>query len=1090
MEKHLHRPFGNSEMAHRVRAHDWAGTPLGPIEVWPAELKFAVASALDNRFPTAVVWGADLVTIYNDAFCPILGAKPDALGQPFSKIWAEAWPEIGPITERAFAGESTFIENYPLRVNRTGQLEQAFFTFSYSPLRGPDGAVLGMIDTVVETTFSVLAHAELQESRKQLRETELRSRTLVEDIAQATWETDAAGSVQVDSPSWRAYTGQSLEEWLGYGWLDAIHPEDRSRAETQWREAVAVNRNVNAEFRLKAPGGHWRWTNVRAAPLRCDNGTIQKWIGMNIDIEARKAVEAALNETEALYRAFVTTSSDAVYRMSPDWAEMRQLKGRAFLDDTDESSRTWLDHYIHSEDHSTVRMAIEQAIQTKSMFELEHRVIRVDGSPGWTLSRAVPNLAEDGTIREWLGTARDITAVKEGEQSRADAATALQLSEERLRQFGEASSDVLWTRDAETLQWEYLTPAFEAVYGLSREQALAGDNMASWTELVVPEDRAHALESIAQVAKGNRVTYQFRIRRPSDGQIRWIRDTDFPIYDASGRLRLIAGVGHDVTELKLIEAALESSEIRLRTLIEGMPQLVWRAVGQGQWTWASPQWTERTGQTDESSHGRGWLEPLHPDDREAAMTAWRVAKAQGTYQVDSRIRDAQSGAYSWFQTHGKPIYAVDGSIVEWLGTSTDIDAQVRAREFLINAAHEMERHVAERTAELQQALYNLHQEVEEHGQAEERLRQSEKLKAVGQLTGGIAHDFNNMLQGITSALALIRIRADQNRLEAAKTYIDVAEKAADRAGALTHRLLAFSRQQTLTPEAVVLDRIVQGMEDMIRRAVGPSVQVETKLGDGHWLVLCDPNQMESALLNLCINARDAMPKGGWLTVSTEERLLSAEDLKDYEDLQPGRYAALAVTDDGTGMTPEVMARVFEPFFTTKPLGQGTGLGLSQIYGFMRQSGGLVQLETQVGKGTTIRLCLPFHALNPEGRSQTPRNGRTLLLVEDEHDIRRMLADELDELGYSVLQADTAEAALRVMSTGAQIDLLITDFGLRGGVNGRELAELVHQQAPSLPVIFITGFAGEETLSGKAVIRKPFKTPALVESIRHSMLEKT
>ena len=1083
MEHQVQWPLGDSEMAHRVRTHDWATTPLGPTAVWPPELKFAVASALDNRFPTALVWGPDLITIYNDAFCPILGSKPDALGQPFSKIWAEAWPEIGPITERAFAGESTFIENYPLLVDRTGTLEQAFFTFSYSPLRGIDGTVLGMIDTVVETTTTVLAHSELRESKQRLREAELRSRTLIEDIAQATWETNADGIVEVDSPSWRAYTGQSLNEWLGYGWLDAIHPEDRSLAEAQWREAVSANRTVNAEFRLQGPGRTWRWTNVRAAPLRCEKGTIQKWVGMNIDIDVRKAFEAALNETEALYRAFVTTSSDVVYRMSADWAEMRQLRGRAFLDDTDKSSRTWLDHYIHSEDHSTVRFAIQQAIQTKSMFELEHRVIRVDGSPGWTLSRAVPVFAENGTITEWLGTARDITAVKEAAQVQAETETALRRSEERLRQFGEASSDVLWTRNAETLQWEYLTPAFETVYGLSRERALGGDNMASWTELVVPEDRAHALQSITQVAKGNRVTYQFRIRRPSDGQVRWIRDTDFPIHDASGRVRLIAGVGHDVTELKLVEAALESSQIKLRTLIEGMPQLVWRAVGEGQWTWTTSQWTERTGQSEEASHGLGWLEPLHPEDREAAMTAWSVAKAQGIFQVDARIRDAQSGTYNWFQNRGKPICSADGSIVEWLGTSTDIDAQVRAREFLINAGLEMERRVAERTAELRQALDNLHQEVEEHGQAEERLRQSEKLKAVGQLTGGIAHDFNNMLQGITSALALIRIRASQDRLEAAKSYIDIAEKAADRAGALTHRLLAFSRQQTLAPESIVLDRIVQGMEDMIRRAVGPSVQIETKLGDGHWLVLCDPNQLESALLNLCINARDAMPSGGWLTISTEERMLSANDVKDYEELQPGRYAALAVTDDGTGMSPEVMARVFEPFFTTKPVGQGTGLGLSQIYGFMRQSGGLVQLETQLGKGTTIRLCLPFHATNPDERSQTPRNGKTLLLVEDEHDVRRMLVDELDELGFSVLQADTAEAALRVMSTGAQIDMLITDFGLRGGVNGRELAEAVRQQAANLPVIFITGFAGEETLSSEAVMRKPFKTSALNELIR-------
>ena len=1087
MDKTVHWPFNSGEMAHQVRTHDWATTVLGPVKDWPAELKFAVTSALDNQFPTAVVWGPNLITIYNDGFRTILGNKMGTLGQSFSTIWAEAWDELRPITQKAFNGESSFIENYPLRVDRSGRLEQAFFTFSYSPIRGADGAVLGMVDTVVETTTWVEAHVDMRTSKVRLRESELRSRTLVNDIAQATWETNAEGVVHTDSSSWRDYTGQSVDEWVGYGWLDAIHPDDRPFAEQQWRAAVAAGRNVSAEFRLKAPDGGWRWTNVRAAPLCGSNGKIQKWIGMNIDIDARKRIEVALRYSEACYRAFVTASSDVVFRMSPDWSEMWQLEGHTFLPDTHEPSRTWLGRYIHVEDHAAVLLAIQEAIRTKSMFELEHRVIRVDGSLGWTQSRAVPILAQDSEISEWLGTARDTTAANDARQRQATADAALFRSEQRLREFGEASSDVLWTRDAKTLQWEYLTPAFEMVYGLSREQALSGDNLTNWAQLIVPEDRVHALESIQRVGQGERVTFQYRIRRPSDGQIRWLRDMDFPIYDATGQIHLIGGVGHDVTELKTIEAALESSELRLRTLVEGMPQLVWRVESTGQWTWASTQWTERTGQSEAASHDSGWLTPVHPEDREAALAAWKKAEDAGVYQVDTRIRDVRSGKYHWFQNRAKPIHGADGGVIEWLGTSTDIDAQVQAREYLINAGLEMERHVAERTAELSQALSNLHREVTEHSQAEERLRQSEKLKAVGQLTGGIAHDFNNMLQGITSALALIRIRSGQDRMEAAKTYIDIAEKAAGRAGALTHRLLAFSRQQTLMPEAVVLDRIAQGMEDMIRRAVGPSVQVETKLGDGHWLVLCDPNQMESALLNLCINARDAMPGGGWLTISTEERVLSAADVVAFDDLRPGRYAALAVTDNGTGMTAEIKARVFEPFFTTKPVGQGTGLGMSQIYGFMRQSGGLVQVETQENEGTTVRLCLPFHAMNPEEQMQAPRNGKTLLLVEDEHDIRRMLADELRELGYSVLQADTAEAALRVMSTGAQIDLLVTDFGLRGGVNGRELSASIREQTAGMPVIFITGFAGEESLSGETVLRKPFRTAGLVESIRELLV---
>lgn len=557
MKKQLHWPFNSGEMAHRVRTHDWGTTSLGPVDTWSVELKFAVTSALDNHFPTAVVWGPNLVTIYNDGFRSILGHKLGTLGQSFSAIWAEAWDKLEPMTQKAFKGESSFIEICPMHVDRSGQLEQAFFTFSFSPIRGADGAVLGMVDTVVETTAWIHAHIELRKSKVRLRESELRSRTLVNDVAQATWETNAEGVVRTDSLRWRDDTGQIFGEWLGYGWWDAFHPDDRRIAEQQWREAVAGGRNVNVEYRFMGPDGGWHWTNVRAAPLRGSNGEIHRWIGMNIDIDARKDAETALQQSEARYRAFVTASSDVVYRMSADWLEMRQLRGRDFLPDTDEPSRTWLDRYIHPVDHKTVLLAIEEAVGSKAVFELEHRVIRADGSLGWTLSRAVPIFAKNGEIQEWLGTARDITVAKAATQRQTNADAALYQSEERLRQFGEASPDVLWIRDAKTLQWEYLTPAFETVYGLTREQALSGDNLSSWTALILPEDRAHALTNIERVARGERLTFEYRIRRPVDGGIRWLRDTDFPIYGAAGAVVRIGGIGHDITELKHVESVGE-----------------------------------------------------------------------------------------------------------------------------------------------------------------------------------------------------------------------------------------------------------------------------------------------------------------------------------------------------------------------------------------------------------------------------------------------------------------------------------------------------------------------------------------------------
>lgn len=259
----------------------------------------------------------------------------------------------------------------------------------------------------------------------------------------------------------------------------------------------------------------------------------------------------------------------------------------------------------------------------------------------------------------------DITPRKRAEE-------ALRASEERLRQFGEASQDILWIRDAENFQWTYLTPAFEAIYGLDLPSALRGDNMATWINLIVPEDRDLAVTSIRRVRSGERVTFEYRIRRPVDGQIRWLRNTDFPIVNADGRVVSIGGIGQDITALKRSADALAAAEQRQRALLEGIPQMVWRAADSGSWTWASPQWTRYTGQGEADSHGWGWLMPLHPDDREIAQDAWEQAVETGGFAVEYRIRQADRGTYRWFQTRATPVHDASGAVTEWLGTSTDI----------------------------------------------------------------------------------------------------------------------------------------------------------------------------------------------------------------------------------------------------------------------------------------------------------------------------------------------------------------------------------------------------------------------------------
>jgi signal transduction histidine kinase len=408
--------------------------------------------------------------------------------------------------------------------------------------------------------------------------------------------------------------------------------------------------------------------------------------------------------------------------------------------------------------------------------------------------------------------------------------------------------------------------------------------------------------------------------------------------------------------------------------------------------------------------------------------------------------------------------------------------QTRAHlEALRLAAETLEARVEERTRELMAA--------------EEALRQTQKMEAMGQLTGGIAHDFNNLLQGICGSLELLRRRMAQGERDNLDHYITLALSSANRAAALTQRLLAFARRQTLDPKPTQVNQLIDGMQDLIGRTVGPEITLETVFADDLGPTLCDPHQLENALLNLCINARDAMPDGGRLTIVTASLVLDEQAGRDRA-VPPGSYVSVGVTDTGTGMPPEVMARVFDPFFTTKPLGKGTGLGLSMVYGFARQSGGHVEIESEPGRGTTVMILLPQYTGelrgglgSPEPASELPAMGAgTVLIVDDEPAIRAVITDLLTEMGYSVVEANDGAAGLAVLQRDQAIDLLITDVGLPNGLNGRQMADAARRTRPKLKVLFITGYAESAAVRvddlepGMRVLVKPFSMAALAREI--------
>ncbi len=473
----------------------------------------------------------------------------------------------------------------------------------------------------------------------------------------------------------------------------------------------------------------------------------------------------------------------------------------------------------------------------------------------------------------------------------------------------------------------------------------------------------------------------------------------------------------------------------------------------------NPAWTEVLGWHDEELVGSALFGLIHPDDLARTIEgAEDIAVAgRSLRRFENRYRH-RDGSYRWISWTAGP---GSGFIVA-VGRDVTSDREI---------ADALRR-------------------------AEEQLRQSQKMEAVGQLTGGLAHDFNNLLTGIAGSLELMQVRVAQGRVAEVGRYVDAAQGAARRAAALTHRLLAFSRRQTLDPRLTDANRLVAGMEELVRRTVGPETMLEIVAADGLWRTLVDPGQLENALLNLCINARDAMPDGGRIVVETANRRLDGRAAGERE-LAPGQYVSLCVSDTGTGMPPEVIAKAFDPFFTTKPIGQGTGLGLSMIYGFARQSGGQVRIHSEVGRGTTVCLWLPRHLGEADDVEEPPEaaaalragQGETVLVVDDEATVRMLVAEVLEELGYVAIEAADGAAGLRVLQSGARVDLLVTDVGLPGGMNGRQLADAARVSRPGLRVLFITGYAENAVLGhghlepGMHVLTKPFAMEALATRIK-------
>jgi PAS domain S-box-containing protein len=523
-------------------------------------------------------------------------------------------------------------------------------------------------------------------------------------------------------------------------------------------------------------------------------------------------------------------------------------------------------------------------------------------------------------------------------------------------------------------------------------------------------------------------------------------------------------------EVAQSQVALRESESRLQAITDSIDQIVWSARPDGYHDYFNQRWYDVTGAKKTPIDGDGWSEMIHPDDGPRASENWRRSLETGEpFHIEYRLRQ-RGGSYRWALVRAQPIRDGKGRITRWYGTSTDIQEIVQAREVLAWSREELEKMVRERTTELERT--------------HEILRQSQKMDAVGKLTGGIAHDFNNMLTGILGALDMMKRRIETNRLDDLKRFIDVASSSAQRAAALTQRLLAFSRRQSLDAKPVGVNALIDSVQDLLARTIGERIALKLRLSDGKAVSIADANQLETAILNLVINARDAMPNGGELTIETKAADLTDARAAKLIGVRPDRYVTISVSDTGVGMASDVLEKVFEPFFTTKPMGQGTGLGLSMVYGFVKQSNGQVRIDSRPGEGTTVRLFLPAAEtveIEDEESVQeiaTRGRGETILVVEDDQSVRLLVREVLEELGYAAIEAPEAEAAIPILSSRRQLDLMISDVGLPD-MNGRQLAEIARQHRPDLPILFVTGYAENAAIragflgTNMTMITKPF-----------------
>jgi PAS domain S-box-containing protein len=1098
----VHATFltGGGGAGDLMRARDWAATPLGPAQGWPQPLKTLVGVMLGSNQPMFVAWGSDRTLLYNGPYAQILGNKhPFALGRDFLQVWHEARNDLLPMVEEAYAGRPVHMDNIKLVLERKGYPEEAHFVFSYTPVRGEDGAVAGFFCPCVEITEQVRAERRLAEER------ERQQRMLQQMPGFAAMLSSPEHRFEYVNDAYREIAGQ--REFLGRT-VREVFPDVAGQGFYELLDRVYATGEPFAARAMPvslADSDGKRFIDLVHEPIRDEAGHVTGIFVGGYDVTERYRAEAALRESEARLGfldqlgaetagladadAILATSTRLLgehlslsvcayadmdedqdgFTIRGDWAApgLTSIVGHYSLADFGKLAVTNLSaglplvvndnlHELAPEEAATFQnigiaaticMPLVKEGRLTALMAIHDRLPRV-----WT--EAELSLLREVTTRSWAHVERVATAAE------------LRASEARFRLTADAVPQIVWITDAEG-RVEFFNKQWFDYTGVSDEPTTAAEVAARH---VHPEDQPATMAAFNEAHRTSTTyTIEHRIRSAA-GDYRWFLVRGEPYRD-SRTCEIVRwfGASVDIHDRRQAEIALRESESRFREIADAAPVLIWISDINKACTWFNRPWLDFTGRTMEQEHGFGWAEGVHPDDYDRCVAIYSEAfDRREPFRMDYRLR-RHDGEWRIFDDSGVPRFTDDGVFLGYIGACTDVTEARGAEQAMRELNDTLEQRVAERTVELEQA--------------QEALRQSQKLEAMGQLTGGVAHDFNNLLTPIIGSLDMLIRRGVGSERE--RRLIDGALQSAERAKTLVQRLLAFARRQPLQPSAVDVKRLVGGMAELIASTSGPKVDVRVELPDDLPPAVADANQLEMAVLNLAVNARDAMPDGGVLTILAAHEAVRPGH---HSKLRQGHYVRLSVKDTGVGMDEATLTRAIEPFFSTKGIGKGTGLGLSMVHGLALQLNGGLMIMSRPGEGTTIDLWLPISSDTADAGDRNseavpaPKLLGTALLVDDEDLVRMSTADMLIDLGFEVVEASSAEEAIRLIAEGLAPDLLVTDH-LMPGLSGAELARDLRLKRPDLRVLIVSGYAEVEGIAHDLPrLTKPFRSADLAASL--------